>query len=152
MKNRSGRNQYLAALKLEQEGGSSEKVVICLDAAAKKGFAEAQYALGTLFLHGKYVEKDLTRAFTLLRSAADQMHAGALFDIGNAIEIGDIPDVDASEAFRNYVLSMLAGDNDATYEVARCFYYGIGVREDRDLFELFSVGHESIKKERAKRD
>ena len=78
------------ALELEENGGEPAKILELLNHSAAAGNSEAQYALGTLYLHGKYVEFDSQKTLDFLRDAADQMHAGALFDLGVALETGKI--------------------------------------------------------------
>lgn len=124
---------YMSALETEKGGGNPQEVVALLEIAADQKYADAQYALGTFYLHGKYVERNFQKALDCLRDASDQMHPGALFDLGVALEKGDIVKANYKEAFKCYMLSMLFGERLAVAEVARCFYYGIGVRKDESL-------------------
>ena len=68
------KNKNLAAAeKLELLGGDPNEILRFLNLAAKAGSAEANYALGTLYLHGKYVEPHAQFALDYLRNASDQL-------------------------------------------------------------------------------
>lgn len=139
------RNPYRDAEKLEKKKGDPTKIVALLKESAGNGNANAQYALGTLYLHGKYVSKDSKLALDYLEAASTKMHPGALFDLGVSYEQGEIRNKDESKAFRSYLLSMIFGDKSAIYEVARCFYYGIGVNKDRAVYEILMMADDHIK-------
>ena len=128
--------KYLEALNIEKTGGSREKIVALLSVSADEGFADSQYALGTLYLHGKYVDRDVPIAIDYLRRAAAQMHPDALFDLGVALEKGEEGAPSPEEAFRHYFLAAVSGDRGSIYELARCYYYGIGTPNDRKAYNI----------------
>jgi uncharacterized protein len=142
---------YRSALKLEREGGEPSDVLVLLKSASAEGSADADYALGTLYLHGKYVAPEPEIALKYLRTAAVEMHPAALFDLGNALETGEIVDQDLRGAFRCYLHAMIFGDRDAIYEVARCFYYGIGTRKDRVVYEDLVKADEFHKRKKTRK-
>lgn len=139
-------NNYKAALLLEEAGGSRTEILGMLHSACAENSPDAQYALGTLYLHGKYVDKSKQKAIKLLKEAAAQMHPDALFDLGVALEKGEIIEKDTQEAFRCYLHAMIVGDSTSVYEVARCFYYGIGIKKDKILFEMIMDADDYLKK------
>jgi TPR repeat protein len=142
--NKKGHKLYEKALALEYAGTNAPDVVAMLKAAKKEGSVEATYALGTLFLHGKHVEKDGKKAFKLFKTAAKSMHREALYDLAISYETGDFVEKDEQKAFQHYVLSMVAGERQSSYEVARCFFYGIGTEKNEAMYDLFIKAHKKL--------
>lgn len=134
------------AMELENSGGEPTKILELLGEAASQGDAEAQYALGTFYLHGKYVAPNAQKTLDFLRDAANQMHTGALFDLGVALETGEIVKRNKKEAFRCYLNAMVFGDRQAIYEVARCFYYGIGTNKNLSMYNTLMAADDFVKK------
>jgi uncharacterized protein len=137
------------ALELEENGGEPAKILELLNHSAAAGNSDAQYALGTLYLHGKYVKFDAQKTLDFLRDAADQMHSGALFDLGVALEKGEIVKQNKKEAFRCYLHAMIFGDRQAIYEVARCLYYGIGTNKNLAMYKMLMVADDFAKNQRS---
>ncbi|HZO93123.1 MAG TPA: hypothetical protein VFB22_05090 [Candidatus Baltobacteraceae bacterium] len=111
-----------------------------LEAARDAGDVRALYALATWFLHGKepVVEKNLAVAYEMLTAAAQAGSAEALYDLGVMYELGEI---DGSPRLRDAALAYLKGavlgNGEAIYAVSRCYWYGLGVPEDRDVARVW---------------
>ena len=72
-------------------------------------------------------------------AAAVLVLAGALgFGAGYLTRGGDEgQDLSERQAFEHYLRAALGGDPEALHEVGRCYYYGIGVGEDKALAEIW---------------
>jgi uncharacterized protein len=60
-----------------------------LEQAEAMGSAEASYAIGTWYLHGIYLKKNMRKAIQLLREAAKADIAEAAFDLAICYERGE---------------------------------------------------------------
>ena len=133
-----GDRLYKAALKeAANENANLEYVYGLLDKAKQKNNTMAIYALGTWYLFGKFVEKDLNKAFELFLKASDNNHPEACFDLAKCYEEGAGVAKNLNHAFESYVKAALLGDKQALYEVGRCYYYGIGIKKDEKLATLW---------------
>lgn len=108
-----------------------------LTRAFELGSPEAAYALGTWYLHGRHVRKNLKRAMHFLEIAADGDVAAAHFDLAVSYEKGIGTRKDVRRAARHYLSAALLGDVQSIYEVGRCFYFGIGVARDQEIGQAF---------------
>jgi TPR repeat protein len=102
-----------------------------LEDAYKGGDKRAAYALGTWYLFEK-------KALDLLAEAADARVPDALYDLALVYEEGELgvtPDPD--RAFELYLRAALRGQEQSVYEVGRCYYYGLGIPEDRRIAALW---------------
>lgn len=107
-----------------------------LTQADEGGDPVASYALGTWYLHGLFVKKDLKKGFQYLRKASRGNVKEAFFDLGICYEKGAGTEKNLQRAFKSYLAASILGDKDAEYEIVRCFYYGIGVEKNRDIATL----------------
>ena len=105
--------------------------------ADTRGSSEASYALGTWYLFGKYVKKDLNKAVEYLNKSAKKGNADALFNLAVCYEKGAGINKNLRKAFEFYCQAFDHGDFNAAYEVGRMLYYGLGVAKNLDLAELF---------------
>lgn len=117
----------------KKRGADLSKVLRLLRRAHKQRDARAAYALGTWYLHGQapVVQKNLPRALTLLREAARADHADAIFDLAVCYEKGTGVRMSERKAAACYVRAALLGDEQAIYEVGRCYWHGLGLKRDR---------------------
>lgn len=123
-----GDNLYKKALKEASKDNPNISVVLkLLNDAIMKGNPNASYALGTWYLHGTNVEKDIGKAISLLIHASDKNISSAHFDLAVCYETGEGVEKDEIKAFKYYLRAALEGDKQAYYEVGRCYYYGIGI-------------------------
>lgn len=110
---------------------NSARALLLLEKAHKVGDARATYALGTWYLHGRHVTKDLRKASKLIKAAAQAKIADALFDLAVSYEKGVGLKKSEKAAAQCYLEAALCGDRQAVFEVGRCLYYGIGFSKDR---------------------
>ena len=61
-----------------------------LEKASILGNAEAMYILGELYFEGKYIEKDLSRAFEYYKQASEKKYPKALYELGMLYLRGEI--------------------------------------------------------------
>lgn len=101
--------------------------------AHEAGDSTATYALGTWYLHGVHVKKNLRTAMAYLRQAAKEGHADALYDLAVSHEKGIGTKESPKMAAECYLAAILEGEKQSIYELGRCFYYGIGVEQNRRL-------------------
>jgi hypothetical protein len=128
------RDFYEDALKeISKKNADVKKVFLFLEKSLKTGSSQAAYALGTWYLHGKHVKKNMTMALKLLRQAADGNVAEAFFDLAICYEKGIGVKKNIRLAMEYYLKASLYGDKQSVYEVGRCYYYGIGVNKNRRL-------------------
>jgi TPR repeat protein len=113
-----------------------ESALGLLRQAAALGSAEADYAIGTWYLFGRYVPKSLADAERHIRKAAKAGYPAALFDLAVMCETGRGAPKDKVRAFELYLRAALRGDSDAIESVARCVYHGIGTAKNRGLGSL----------------
>ena len=108
-----------------------------LKKADKAGDHRATYAIGTWYLHGRYVEVDIDKAFGLITIAAKKNHPSALYDLAIFYEKGVSVRKNAKKAYRLYLSAALRQDKQSFYEVGRCLFYGIGVQADKALANIW---------------
>ena len=113
------------------------KVFSMLQKADQGGDPRAAYALGTWWLHGHYVKKDVRKGLQLIRAAASANVSDALFDLAVSFELGNGMPKNDEKAALSYLQAALNGDEQAFFEVGRCYYYGIGFRKDRGLARVW---------------
>lgn len=133
----NGKAEYNKATKEAQKDKADLVAVLALlERAIELGSHDAQYALATWYLFGKGVKRDYTKAVKLLRKCANSV-ANASYDLAVCYEKGKGVEQDKATAFQYYMQSALLGDNQAYFEVGRCFFYGIGVKKNRSLGGLW---------------
>lgn len=108
-----------------------------LQLALSAGSCEAAYAIGSWYANGTHVRKNGKKAHELFIVAAKGRVPEALFNLGYAYEAGKYGRVDKESAYLAYLEAALMGDLDATYEVSRCLWHGIGIGADREAAEVW---------------
>lgn len=126
-----------ALLEAKKKKPNDELVFDLLNQSLEEGDAKAAYALGTWYLHGNYVKKDMRKAVRLLKQAAEGNVPDALFDLANCYEKGAGLKKNDRLAFENYLKAALCNDAQSIYEVGRCYFYGIGVEKERRLAQIW---------------
>lgn len=81
--------------------------------AALQGHAQAQYALGSMYLGGRGVEQDVAVAMEWLRKSADQGLAQAQFDLGCMYGILQVAPADYVQAYKWLELASMGKATDA---------------------------------------
>lgn len=104
-------------------------------ADAEKGDAEAKYFLGCCYKEGHGVVCDFVEALKWFTAAAEGGYYWAYENIASV------------EKLEEYRKGVLADDGEACYQLARCYYYGIDVKQDQGeamaLYEKAAdMGHE----------
>ncbi len=107
-----------------------------LEAADKKNNPVASYAIGTWYLHGTYVQKDLEKAVQYLHKASYGEVKEAFYDLAVCYEKGAGTKKNLQKAFKHYLSAAQLGDKDSLYEIVRCLYYGIGIEKNKLLSEV----------------
>ena len=120
----------------ENGEGNSDEIIDLLEKAAAEDHADALYALGNLYVHGKYVQKDIDKAISYFKKGADLYHPEAVYSLGVAYSHGDGLPQDDALAFDYFFKAALLGDVDALEWIVWCLYHGQGVEEDMRLYEL----------------
>lgn len=113
---------FLAAWAVEAE--TYEEAAIWLGRAADQGSAEAQYALGYLYLHGRGVVQDNELAASWIQSAAEQGYAEAQFALAGLYFAGVGVAQDIIEAIRWFRLAAEQGNIDAQVAMGESYYFG----------------------------
>jgi len=98
-----------------------------LHQAAISGDLESRYALSTWFLFGRFLPRDHSKAFFLLKSLSRSRLPHAHFDLAICYEKGEGCEKNLTKAYFHYCRSASLGYKNAVVEVERCRYYGIGV-------------------------
>lgn len=133
-----GDRLYTTALKsASKEDADLDTVFKLLNKAYKQGNPKAAYALGTWYLFGKHVEKNVNKAFDLFVDASNDYISEACFDLAKCYEEGIGVKQSLNDAFKSYLEAALLGDKQAIYEVGRCYYYGIGTKADKELSKVW---------------
>lgn len=118
-------------------GGSPDKAYPLLKASAESGDAVSKYALGTWYLHGFFLEKDVRTAIKLLREAADENVAFAAFDLAVCYELGTGLKKNLGKAVQYYLRAFLFGDIEGAVELERVLYWEKEKPKTRKLSKEF---------------
>jgi len=105
--------------------------------ALDEGDGMSAYALGTWYLHGRYVKKDYAKAVGLLECAAEKNIPDALYDLAICYEKGTGTKKNKKKAYESYLRSALWGSKRSVYEVGRCLYHGIGVVRNKRVSDIW---------------
>lgn len=107
-----------------------------LEAAAKSGDADAQFALANWFIQNKSSKRqsatDAADAAMWYRRAAEQGHCNAQYRLGLAYAEGDGVIEDLHEAAKWFLKAAAQGNAWAQYRLGQCYRQGRGVIESRD--------------------
>jgi len=126
-----------ALIENQKENPNINLVLDLLNKAIQAGNYKASYALGTWYLHGVNVKKDVSTAFNLIETAANARMPKACFDIAICYETGTGVKENKKKAFSYYLIAAKEGDKEALYEVGRCYYYGIGVKRNVKIGKIW---------------
>lgn len=124
-----GKNIFLnkALVEMRKKSPNLEKAFIWLQKAEKNDDPEAIYALGTWYLHGRFVKKNPATAIQYFLRASQNDYKEAFFDLAICYEKGIGVKKNLKKSFECYLQAALIGDIQGIYEVGRCYYYGIGI-------------------------
>ena len=115
-----------------------KQVLALLKRALKQGDPYAAYALATWYLHGsRGFKKDIRKGTALLKQAAQGAVASANYDLAVSHENGIGVRKNEKRAFELYLTAALLGDKSAFFETGRCYFYGIGTKQDRRTAKIW---------------
>ena len=118
-------------LKPEFSEYDPEKAVEYLELAAAKDNAFARYQLGKLFCQGKLVQKDIARGLPLLEELAEAGVASAAY-IAGKVYLNEEGWKDVQKAIRCFHMAAENSDSYAEYQLGKIYYFGNGIRADRE--------------------
>jgi len=107
-----------------------------LELASSLGSAEADYALGSWYFHGKGIEINVGKAIEYWIRAADLGSTDAMQELGILYERGDCVDKDLEKSAMYFMQGSLAGCPECQYELSRFFYYGIYFETSKAIHDL----------------
>jgi TPR repeat protein len=119
-----------ALKELKKDKPNIKNAFLLLEESALQNNYEALYAIGTWYLHGKYVKKNRNLAVKYFIRAIEGNNRNAFFDLAVCYEKGTGVKMSNKKAFECYLNAALLGDRQAIYEVGRCYYYGIGISKN----------------------
>ncbi|WP_422506591.1 tetratricopeptide repeat protein [Stenotrophomonas sp. GZD-301] len=134
---------YEEALSIMNNEDAAEKAHPLLVAAMEAGDYRAHYALGTWYLYGRHVKKNLKKAVALFKQAAANDVAEAAYDLAVCYEDGEGVRKDLAKAAALYLRAWRCGDVSSAAQLRRMFYWGIGVKANRAIAEEFGKLHAS---------
>ena len=139
------KSSYDLALELMlQSKPDIKRVTLLLNKGVEEGNSDSAYALGTWYLLGKNLEKDMCKAIDLLTLADDLNHPDACFDLAICYEKSEGISQDLERAFHLYLRAALYGDEQSFSEVGRCYYHGIGTKPDEVLADIWLEKTEAL--------
>lgn len=100
---------------------------------AENDDANSQYELANNYYIGKNSEKNLSKAFSWYKRAAELGHSEAQFNLAHCFAVGEGTGKDDKKAFYWYTKSAETGDTDAINNLAACYFHGNGI--ERDYFK-----------------
>lgn len=122
---------------MKKEKPDLEKAFFWLNKAGEKNDFEALYAIGTWYLHGRYVKKNSKIAVEYFSKAIKGDYKDAYYDMGLCYEKGVGVIRNKLEAFKCYLHAALLGEKQSIYEIGRCYYYGIGIGKNIEIAEIW---------------
>lgn len=108
----------------------ADATVDALTAKANSGDAAAQFDLGTLYMNGDGVQKDVQKAIDWYTKAGNQGDPDAEFNLGVMYDNGIGVAQDQKRAIDWYTKAARQGDKDAQARLAQMYFQGEGVAED----------------------
>ncbi len=119
--------------------------------AADMGHPMASYALGTWYLHGygEAIDCDFVRAVDCLKRAANAGIPDACYDLAVCYSEGEEIKKNDATAFEYYLRAALRGEEVSVNSVGTCYFYGIGVLEDRRVAAIWHDRAEELGTSRA---
>ena len=124
-------NQALS--EMEKDKPDLEKVFELLEKSAELNNYEALYAIGTWYLHGRFVKKNTFLAVKYFIKSLEGNNSSAYYDLALCYEKGEGVKKNYKKAFECYLNAALLGDDQSLYEVGRCFYYGLGISKNKKI-------------------
>lgn len=122
-----GLNYYFGQNGYEED---NEKAYECFLKSSEMGNFFATGILGTMYMHGHYVDTDLSKAKDLLTIAVEHDVIPAMNDLGDLYR----EECNFKEAFEIYSKSADRGNAYGLYQIGLAYYYGVDdvVKEDEE--------------------
>lgn len=122
--------------------------------AAERGFAPAQYRLGSLYEKGNGVPRDMARAMALYKSAADAGNAGAMHNLAVLEASGAAGTADYKAAVDWFIKAADLGITDSQFNLAILYARGNGTPQNlEESYKWFAIAAKGGDKDAAqKRD
>ena len=114
-----------------------EHVYHLLQEAVSLGSYNAMYALGSWYLHGKFVGRNYKKGFLLIQASIPNNKNETFYDLAVCYETGKGIKMNKAKAFEYYLKSALLGNKQSIYEIGRCYYYGNGTNKDHYLASIW---------------
>ena len=128
------------------EVSTPQDLVAKLEMLLEKGNYAACFDLGQLYYHGdKGVQKDIQRAMSYFKEAADNGIAMAAYQMGRIYETGNAEDLPADQlqSFKWYARAAKEGLPEAENNLGSCYFFGRGVDVDYEkAFRLYKSSAE----------
>lgn len=119
-------------LKPEFPDYAPARAVAYLEQAVEKDHAFAKYQLGKLLCQGEFVEKDIARGLSLLEELAQSGVSCAAYIAGKAY-LKEEGWKDIKKAIAYFRQAAEDGNPYAEYQLGKLYYFGDGVRADREM-------------------
>lgn len=134
---RDGNVFFSSALDFDSEEGivfnDYYKAVRILEEPANKGGADAQFAIGIIYLDAPCSIRNVETAAGWLSKAAAQGHAGAQFRLGEIYASGERLKQDFNEAVKWYKKAAAQGNAGGQLGLGICYANGTGVPQDNKI-------------------
>ncbi len=93
--------------------------------------ADAQFIIGQCYYDGLGIEKDMAKAISWFRKAADNNEPRAQYKLGLCLYNGEGAKMDKKAAMNWFLLSAGQGYAPAQNHIANCYFYGKDINADR---------------------
>ena len=119
-------------LKPEFPDYDPDRAIAYLERAVEKDHAFAKYQLGKLLCQGEFVEKDIARGLPLLEDLAQSDVSFAAY-IAGKVYLKEEGWKNIKKAIRYFQQAAEDGNSYAEYQLGKLYYFGNGVRTDREM-------------------
>jgi len=104
--------------------------ILKIESYAKKGVADAQYLLASMYMNGQGIRRDLHKAFKWFKKAALQGHMSAQYNIGVMFDNGMSVKENNKEAVKWYKAAASKGFAQAQYNLGIMYFNGESIQEN----------------------
>jgi uncharacterized protein len=145
-KMRINKNFNAAYLEMTKESPDLKSAFNSFLAACNESYPPAFYVVATWYLNGQYVKKNYIKGNFYLRKACNYEIPEAFYDLAVSYEMGMGVKKNLRQAYENYMIAALLGDQQGIDEVARCLYYGVGTRKSKKLTDAWMDHANALRK------
>lgn len=126
-----------ALTEMESDKPDLKKAFELLEKSAIENNYEALYAIGTWYIHGRFVKKNAFLAVDYFLKSVEGNNSSAYYDLAVCYEKGVGIKKNYKKGFECYLNAALLGNQQSLYEVGRCYYYGIGVSKNINIGRIW---------------